>query len=118
MKSFLSYLSIGLFFWDKFSKGGKEKMETIEFLKELHGAKEVWFYWKNEEIKKKLEQDLEMDLSSFNKTLRFDETFSTWSEVSDKLISIYHQCGGESMFGGTIFVDYEKYLNNEPYIIR
>lgn len=101
-----------------FFKGGKEKMKTIEFLKALHGVNEVWFYWEDEETKKNLEQDLEIDLSSFNKTLRFDETFSTWSEVSDKLIRIYHQCGGESIFGGTIFVDYKKYLNKEPYIIR
>ncbi len=94
-------------------------MKTIEFLKELHGAKEVWFYFEDEETKKKLEKDLEkMDLSSFNKTLRFDETFETWCEVSDKLLSIYHQCGGESMFGGTVFVDYKKYLNKDPYIIR
>lgn len=93
-------------------------MKTIEFLKDLHNAKEVWFYFEDEETKKKLEEDLEMDLSSFDKALRFDETFNAWCEVSEKLKTIYHQCGGECLFGGTVFVDYKKYLNKEPYIIR
>lgn len=93
-------------------------MKTIDFLKELHEAKEVWFYFEDEETKKALEEDLEMDLSRFDKTVRFDNTFQIWCEVSEKLWSIYRQCGGKCIFGGIVFVDYKKFLKREPYLMN
>lgn len=108
-------MSIGLFFL-----GYKEekKMKTIQFLKDVHNVNEVWFYFEDEETKKALEKDLQMDLSSFEQTVRFDSTFQIWYEVSDKLKTIYHQCGPENIFGGIVFVDYKKFLNKENYIVK
>ena len=71
----------------------------------------------SKENKKALEKDLEMDLSPFDKTVRFDNTFQTWVEVSPKLSCIYDRCGGDSIFGGIVFVDYKKYLNHKPYLV-
>ncbi len=65
-----------------------------------------------------MEKDLEMNLSAFDQTVRFDSTFQTWCEVSDKLKTIYHQCGPETIFGGIVFVDYKKFLNKENYIVK
>ena len=93
-------------------------MKTMDYFKELHNAKEVWFYFEDEETKKALEKDLDIDLSAFDKTVRFDNTFKTWCEVSGKLWSIYNQCGGDCIFGGIVFIDYKKYLNHEPYILE
>ncbi len=93
-------------------------MKTMEFLKDVHNAKEVWFYFEDEQTKKALEKDLEMDFSLFNQTVRFDATFQSWCEVNDKLKAIYHQCGPNSIFGGIVFVDYKKFLNKEPYIVK
>lgn len=108
-------MSIGLFFL-----GYKEekKMKTIQFFKDVHNVKEVWFYFEDEETKKALEKDLQINLSSFDQTVRFDSTFQTWYEVSDKLKTIYHQCGPENIFGGIVFVDYKKFLNKENYIVK
>lgn len=93
-------------------------MKTMEFLKDVHKVKEVWFYFEDEQTKKALEKDLEMDLSSFDKTARFDSTFQSWYEVSDKLKAIYYQYGPNSILGGIVFVDYKKFLNKEPYIVK
>lgn len=93
-------------------------MKTMDYFKELHEAKEVWFYFEDEETKKALEKDLDMDLSRFKETVRFDNTFQTWCEVSFKLRCIYRSCGPRSIFGGIVFVDYKKYLNHEPYIVK
>ena len=93
-------------------------MKTMDYSKELHNAKEVWFYFEDDETKKALEKDLDMDLSAFNKTVRFDNTFQTWCEVSEKLQYIYYRCEPEHIFGGVVFIDYKKYLNKEPYIVK
>lgn len=93
-------------------------MKTINFLKELHNAKEVWFYFEDEQTKQALQKDLEIDLSPYHNTVRFDNTFQTWCEVSDKLKCIYRQCGPECIFGGIVFVDYKKYMDHEPYIVK
>lgn len=86
-------------------------MKTMDYFRTLHNAKEVWFYFEDEGSKKALEKDLEMDLSPF------DNTFQTWVEVSPKLSCIYNRCGGDSIFGGIVFVDYKKYLNHKPYLV-
>lgn len=93
-------------------------MKTMDYFKELHNAKEVWFYFEDEETKKVLEKDLDMDLSSFNGTVRFDNTFQTWCEVSEKLQYLYFSCYPENIFGGVVFIDYKKFLNKDPYIVK
>ena len=92
-------------------------MKTMDYFKELHNAKEVWFYFEDEETKKALEKDLGIDLSPFKETVRFDNTFQTWCEVSFKLRCLYNRVGGD-IFGGIVFIDYKKYLNHEPYIMK
>lgn len=61
-------------------------MKTMDYFRTLHNAKEVWFYFEDEGSKKALEKDLEMDLSPFDKTVRFDNTFQTWVEVTRQII--------------------------------
>ena len=61
-------------------------MKTMDYFRTLHNAKEVWFYFEDEGSKKDLEKDLEMDLSPFDKTVRFDNTFQTWVEVTRQII--------------------------------
>ena len=119
MYAFLSpIITIGLFFLGQVFKKEEKYMKTIDFLKELHNAKEVWFYFEDEPTKKELERDLEMDLSPYHGTVRFDNTFQTWCEVSEKLQYLYFACYPENIFGGVVFVDYKKYLNKEPYIVK
>ena len=91
-------------------------MKTIEFLKEVHDAKDVWFYLEDEQTKQHLEKDLGMNLEHCQNAIHFNG--HTWVEVSPKLLSIYNQCGPESIFGGIVFVDYKKFLHHDSYIYK
>ena len=90
-------------------------MKTIEFLKEVHDAKDVWFYFEDTETKQRFEEDFKVNLQHCDKAIRYD---NDWIEVSSKLFSIYKQCGPQCIFGGIVFVYYKKYLNHEPYFVK